>query len=56
MSDGDGKFIGVGDTCNITITYNNPDIIDGDEGLKKLNLRLHYISHGKRKSHNSMRM
>jgi len=36
MSDGDGKFIGVGDTCNITITYNNPDIIDGDEGLKKI--------------------
>lgn len=36
MSDGDGKFIGVGDTCNITITYNNPDIIDEDEGLKKI--------------------
>lgn len=36
QSDGNGLFIGVGDKCDVTITYNkNPDIIDDDEGIEE---------------------
>jgi len=35
QSDRDELFLGVGDKCVVTITYNNPGIIDGDEGVEK---------------------